>query len=230
MQESLVYFASKQGLEIKGLGDKVVAQLLRVGLIKGVADLYTLQKQDLLKLEGWQEKRADNLIKAINDTKHTPLWRFLCALGIEHVGKGASQILANAFGLQVFNATQEQITKLKGFESTIAAAFMGFLQENKELIKTLLSHIAPTPPTPNLKEPSTGGFFAGKNVVLTGTLSQPRATICQQLEQQGAHIQTSVTKNTDCLICGDNPGSKLTKAQSLGVQILDEEALFSHLD
>ncbi|CRF47062.1 NAD-dependent DNA ligase LigA [Helicobacter heilmannii] len=230
IQESIVYFASKQGLEIKGLGDKVVAQLLQVGLIQGVADLYTLQKQDLLKLEGWQEKRADNLIKSIFHTKHTSLWRFLCALGIEHVGKGTSQTLANAFGLEVFSATLEQIVKLKGFESTIASAFVNFLQENKELIATLLSHIAPTPPSiQSLKAPNINGFFAGKNVVLTGTLSQPRAKICQELEQQGAHIQTSIAKSTDYLICGENPGSKLVKAQSLGVQILDEKALLSHL-
>ncbi|GLH57251.1 NAD-dependent DNA ligase LigA [Helicobacter ailurogastricus] len=232
VQEGIVYFASKQGLEIKGLGDKVVAQLLRVGLLRGVADLYTLKKQDLLTLEGWQEKRADNLIRAIESTKHAPLWRFLCALGIEHVGKGASQVLSNAFGLQVFNATQAQITKLKGFgsvegQSKIASSFVGYLQENKTLIETLLGHIAPT--APHIKEPSVGGFFAGKNVVLTGTLSQPRARICTQLEQQGAHIQTSVNKQTDYLICGENPGSKLEKAKSQGVQILDEEALFKHL-
>ncbi|BCZ17634.1 hypothetical protein NHP190003_09160 [Helicobacter sp. NHP19-003] len=227
VQESIVYFASKQGLEIKGLGDKVARQLLQAGLIGGVADLYTLKKQDLLALEGWQEKRADNLIKAINNTKHAPLWRFLCALGIEHVGKGASQVLANAFGLEVFNATTAQITKLKGFEEKIARSFVAWVQENKALIATLLSHIVPTAHTPT--KPQESGFFAGKNVVLTGTLSQPRAAICQQLEQQGAHIQTSVNRQTDYLICGDNPGSKLAKAQSLGVRILDEKAFFAHL-
>ncbi|WP_104684829.1 NAD-dependent DNA ligase LigA [Helicobacter bizzozeronii] len=226
IKKSLVYFASKEGLEIEGLAQKSIDQLYQKGLLPNIASLYDLKLEDLLALPGWKHKKAQNLIEGIANTKHAPLWRLINALGIEHIGKAASQKLAQTFGLEVFLQSVEQIQALEGFGSQMASAFVDFAHQNASLIQELLERIQPQSPPKN--QPSFS-FLAGKNVVITGTLSQPRAQVASRLEQLGAHIQTGVSQMTDYLICGENPGSKLEKAHKLGIKILDEASLLEKL-
>ncbi|WP_163499840.1 BRCT domain-containing protein, partial [Helicobacter suis] len=233
LKESITYFASKNGLEIKGLGDKVVAQLLQAGLIKGVVDLYSLEEKALLNLEGWQQKKAQNLLQAIIQSKHAPLWRFISALGIEHIGKGASKTLAQHFGLEVFDKTYEEIASLEGFggkgskeeEKKIAASFVRFVKENKGFIEQLLALINPIASEKKV----TPSFFKDKKIVITGSFKSSRAEITTLLENLGAHVQTGVSSKTDLLICGENPGSKLEKAKKLGVEVMEEIAFLERL-
>ncbi|BCD47470.1 NAD-dependent DNA ligase LigA [Helicobacter suis] len=233
VKESIVYFASKHGLEIKGLGDKVVAQLLQAGLIKGVIDLYSLEEKALLELEGWQQKKAQNLLQAITKSKQAPLWRFISALGIEHIGKGASKILARHFGLEVFDKTYQEIASLEGFgakglkeeEKKIAASFVRFVKENKGLIKQLLTLVNPIA----TEKKVTPSFFKDKKIVITGSLEKPRTEISALLESLGAHVQTGVSSKTDLLIYGENPGSKLEKAKKLGIEVMEEVTFLERL-
>lgn len=229
IKQSLVYFASKEGLQIDGLGEKVVDQLLQAGLISGIVSLYDLKLESLLCLEKWRQKKAQNLIDAIANTQNAPLWRVINALGIEHIGKGASQKLADHFGLDVFTKSYAQIKELEGFGSQMAASFTEFTKRNAPLIQALIERIHPqTPATKQTTRPAS--FFANKNITITGILSKPRAEIATHLERLGAHIKTAITSQTHLLIYGDKPGSKLDQARSLGIETMDESTLLDRLE
>ncbi|WP_120950966.1 NAD-dependent DNA ligase LigA [Helicobacter sp. L8] len=225
IKEKIVHFASKHGLNIAGLGDKVVAQLLEAKLISNIADLYTLKLESLCALEGWKHKRAQNLLEAIANTKRAPLWRLINALGIEHIGKGASKALAQAFGLEVFAKRAQDFRALPGFEHKMAGALARFLQDNGALLKCLLALIEPTPPTSSQES----SMFSQKNIVLSGTFSISREALSARLESLGACVKSSVSASTHLLIYGDNPGSKLKRAQDLGIATMDQAQLWRAL-
>lgn len=219
VRESIIHFASKKALNIDGLGEKIVIQLFEHGLLRTILDIYRLKFEDLIKLEGWQEKRANNLITSIQNTIGIELWRVINALGIEHIGEGASKKLAQSVGLKVFDLSLEEILSLNGFGEEMAYSIVEFNQANKALIAELLEILKPT--IQILDIDSENPFF-GKSIVLTGTLSQPRDEIIKLLESKGAKVSSSVSKNTDFVIYGEKSGSKLEKAQSLGVSTLSE--------
>lgn len=219
IKESIIHFASKKALNIDGLGEKIVYELYDKGLISNLLDIYSLDTTKLLALPGWKEKRAKNLIDSIKSTHGVELWRFINALGIEHIGEGASKKLAKSFGKNVFNINEEDILNIEGFGEQMAKSFVKFASTYKELISNLLALIEPT--IIESKLDSSSKFF-NKTIVITGTLSHPREQIAALLESKGAKVTNSVSKKTDFLICGENAGSKLEKAKELGITILNE--------
>ncbi|WP_418640487.1 NAD-dependent DNA ligase LigA [Sulfurimonas sp. ST-27] len=220
---SIIYFASKQCLNIDGLGSKIVEQLFTAGLVKSVLDLFALSEEKLLKLEGFKEKKARNLLNAIENAKGCELWRFINALGIEHIGEVASKMIAEAFGLAYLHVTQEQLVGIDGIGEEMAQSYLEFMRVNEDTVLKLQEILQPVPP--KKREEAEENPFKGKTVVLTGTMSEPRPVIKEKLEALGAKVSGSVSKKTDYLIYGEDAGSKYDKAVSLGVKTLTEEEM-----
>jgi DNA ligase (NAD+) len=220
---SIIYFASKQCLNIDGLGNKIVELLFNEALVKSVVDLYYLTQEQLLKLEGFKEKKTKNLLNSIENSKNCELWRFINALGIEHIGEVASKTISDSFGLEFINVSKEQLLECDGIGNEMAESFLEFIRVNKNTIKTLQDIIKPI--QPEQKSEAKDNMFKSKTVVLTGTMSKPRAEIKAKLEALGAKVASSVSKKTDFLIYGDDAGSKYDKALSLGVKCIDEQNL-----
>ncbi len=219
---SIIYFASKQCLNIEGLGNKIVELLYEKGLVKSVIDLYYLKEEDLLKLEGFKEKKAKNLIEAIEKSKHTECWRFVNALGIEHIGEVASKKICSHYGLKFLDLSKEDLLRIEGFGEEMANSFLEFMRVNREKVLKLLEIIKPKEPK---KEKIKTSPFTGKTVVITGTLSIPRSSLKEILESMGAKVTNTVSKKTDFVIFGKDPGKKYEKAKELGVKLIDEEEL-----
>lgn len=225
IKESIIHFASKKALNIDGLGEKIIDQLFENKLISNILDLYSLDFNELLKLEGWKEKKARNLIEAIAATKNIELWRLINALGIEHIGEGASKKLASIFGYECFDQNRETLVDLDGFGEEMADSFLEFCRVNQGFISMLLKMLTPTI-TEIAKIVSP---LSGKSIVITGTLSKSRDEIKALLESYGAKVSSSVSKKTDFLLYGEEAGSKLDKAKELGITLLDEEGLMQML-
>ena len=225
IKESIIHFASKKALNIDGLGEKIIDQLFENKLISNILDLYSLDFNELLKLEGWKEKKARNLIEAIAATKNIELWRLINALGIEHIGEGASKKLASIFGYGCFDQNRETLVDLDGFGEEMADSFLEFCRVNQGFISMLLKILTPTI-TEIAKIDSP---LSGKSIVITGTLSKSRDEIKALLESYGAKVSSSVSKKTDFLLYGEEAGSKLDKAKELGITLLDEEGLMQML-
>ena len=225
IKESIIHFASKKALNIDGLGEKIIDQLFENKLISNILDLYSLDFNELLKLEGWKEKKARNLIEAIAATKNIELWRLINALGIEHIGEGASKKLASIFGYECFHQDKETLIGLDGFGSEMVESFLEFCRINQGFISMLLKMLTPTI-TEIAKIDSP---LSGKSIVITGTLSKSRDEIKALLESYGAKVSSSVSKKTDFLLYGEEAGSKLDKAKELGITLLDEEGLMQML-
>lgn len=218
--ESLIHFVSKKALNIDGLGERIIQQLYEQNLIKNLEDIFSLTYEQLFELEGWKEKKAKNTLQSIQACKGIELWRFINALGIEHIGEGASKKLQESFGLEAFEKEYEEVIGLDGFGEEMAKSFDEFRRVNIAQIKTLLSILEPQCPQ---KLTNTDSIFSGKSVVLTGTMSKDRESIKALLESLGAKVTSSVSKKTDFLLYGESAGSKLSKAQELGVRCIDEE-------
>lgn len=222
IQESLTHFASKKALNIDGLGGKIIQQLYNQKLIACIEDIYSLKKEDLLKLEGWKEKKAQNTLEGIQNTKGVELWRFINALGIEHIGEGASKKLQNAFGLEVFNQSFQDFLLLDGFGEEMAKSLIEFIQTNTEEIKRLMAIINPQV---QQKEIISSFWLSGKKVVLTGKMSKDRESIKSYLESLGVQVLSNVNQKTDYLIYGEDAGSKFKKAKELGIPCITEEEI-----
>jgi len=223
---AILYYASKQCMNIDGLGEKIVEQLYREGLVKDLEDLYRLETEDLLRLEGFKEKKARNLLEAVEASKGRECWRFLNGLGIEHIGEVASKKICAIYGLEFTDLSKEQLTELEGFGEEMAESFLEFMRVNREKVLRLMEIVRPESPEKIEIEVSP---FTGKTVVLTGTMSRPRGTIKQILERHGAKVTGSVSKKTDYVICGEDAGSKYDKALSLGVETIPEERMWEML-
>ncbi len=220
---SIIYFASKQCLNIEGLGEKIVEQLYDAGLVRELEDIYHLKAEDLLKLEGFKQKKAQNLLDAIEKSKGAACWRFLNGLGIEHIGEVASKKICQAYGLDFVDLTKEQLMAIEGFGEEMAQSYLEFMRVNRQKVLRLLEIIKPKPPK---KEEIVESPFTGKRVVLTGTMKKSRGEIKAMLEHLGAKVTGSVSKSTDYVIYGEDPGSKYEKAKKLGVALMPEEKMW----
>lgn len=216
---SIIHFTSKGALNIQGLGENIIKQLYEAKLIKGIEDLFYLKKEDLLKLEGFKEKKAQNILDAIKATKGCECWRFIVAIGIEHIGQAASKTLCEKFGLSFLDATYNELIVLDGFGDEMAKSILEFIKVNRSKIEHLIKIINPKEPQ---KLNSSNLPLLSKNIVITGTLSIPRDELKKRLEALGAKISETVSKKTDFVIIGENPGSKLQKANELGIRIITE--------
>lgn len=219
LKNSLIHFISKKALNIDGLGKRIIDLLFERGKITKIEDIFSLQYEDLEGLEGFKDKKIYNILNAIKESKDIDLWRFINALGIEHIGEGASKKLANTFGLEFYQKVFEDFITLDGFGEEMANSLIEFCHINQERIKNLLNIL--TPKTTQTPQSTTN--LSGKTFVITGTLSQKRESYQEILESLGAKVSSSVSKKTDFLLCGEEAGSKLAKAQELGVKILDEK-------
>ena len=224
---SIIYYASRQCMNIDGLGEKIVEMLYSEGLVKSIEDLYRLSVEDLLKLEGFKEKRAGNLIKSIEESKGRECWRFLNGLGIEHIGEVASKKICDSFGLKFGEIKKEDLISIEGFGEEMAESFMEFMRVNGERVHRLLNIVKPGEPVQTEIKESP---FTGKTVVLTGTMSRPRSEIKKELESLGAKVSSSVSKKTDFVIYGDDAGSKYDKAVQLGVKTITENEMKDMLE
>lgn len=217
---SIIYFASKNCMNIDGLGNKIVELLVNKGKIKDILDLYSLQYEDLEGLESFKEKKITNLLNSIENTKNRELRRVINALGIEHIGEVASKQLCDRFGLDILKVNEAELLELEGIGEQMALSFLEFTRVNKEVVEKLFQIIKPTVKEKiEIKE----NFFKDKTVVLTGTMSKSRDEIKKMLENLGAKIASSVSKKTDFVVYGEDAGSKYDKAIALGVKTLDED-------
>ena len=221
---SIIYFASKNCMNIDGLGIKIVEQLVREKKIYDILDLYSLDYEKLQDLEGFKEKRINNLLNSIENTKGTTLHRVINALGIEHIGEVASKQICLEFGLNVINIDLDSLVALDGIGEQMAKSFTEFMRINNELVLKLLDIIKPEVEE---KVEIEENNFKDKTIVLTGTMSVSRGIIKKQLEALGAKVGSSVSKKTDYLIYGEDAGSKYDKAINLKVTTLNEEEMNS---
>ncbi|RXK11423.1 NAD-dependent DNA ligase LigA [Halarcobacter bivalviorum] len=219
---SIIYFASKNCMNIDGLGNKIVELLVNEKKIYDILDLYSLKYEDLQDLEGFKEKKISNLLNAIEKTKGTTLHRVINALGIEHIGEVASKQICLEFGLEVINIDLDSLIALDGIGEQMAKSFVDFMGVNKELVTKLIDIINPEV---EVKQEVLENAFKGKTVVLTGTMSRSRGLIKKELEALGAKVSSSVSKKTDFLIYGEDAGSKYDKAIELGVSAITEEEM-----
>ena len=224
IRENVRHFVSRGGMDIEGLGDKIVSQLLDAGLIRDPADLYAITKEQLLKLERFADKSAENLIAAIARSKHPPLERLLFALGIRHVGEYVAKILARKFGNvgKIETASQEELTAIDGIGPTIAESIFKFSHEPHNL--NILRKLEQADVRPVVEKQATSTALAGKTFVFTGSLKGlSREKAKELVVSLGGTATSTVSKKTDYVVAGEDPGSKFDKAKSLGVAILDEE-------
>lgn len=219
---SIIYFASKNCMNIDGLGNKIVETLVNEKKIYDILDLYSLKYEDLENLEGFKEKKINNLLNAIENTKGTALHRIINALGIEHIGEVASKQICLEFGLNVINVTFEELIALDGIGEQMANSFCEFMRVNKEVVLKLFEIINPLVEE---KKEIEENNFKGKTIVLTGTMSVSRGDIKKMLEDMGAKIASSVSKKTDFVIYGEDAGSKYDKAIELNVPVLTENEM-----
>jgi DNA ligase (NAD+) len=223
---AIIHFASKKALNIDGLGDKIVEQLHTEGIIQSVQDLYFLNEEILLRLEGFKDKKAQNLLKAIEQTKSVSLERFIYALGIEHIGEVAAKKIALSFGKEWIEKSSDDFITLEGFGLEMAKSLEEFVRVNFDKVQELYDIIKPT----ELEKLSISeSLFTDKTVVITGSMSQSRTQIKALLESNGAKVTNSVSKKTDFVIYGEDAGSKYDKALELGVKLLTEEQMREYL-
>jgi DNA ligase (NAD+) len=218
------HFASRGAMEIEHLGGKTVVQLFERGLVKDLADLYHLKKSDLVNLEGFADKSADNLLDAIEASKQTSLDRFLYALGISNVGQHVAKVLAQHFGSleAVMNAGQEELTAVHEIGEEVARAVTTFFRDkgNRGVIGKLIESGV----QPSWERAGASASLAGMKIVFTGALSQIGRDEAKRLvEERGGRVTSSVSKKTSLVVVGDSPGSKLEQARKHGVKVLAEE-------
>ncbi len=232
-KEAIKHFASRKALDIDGLGDKLVEQLFDEKLIENISDLYHLNAVELSKLERMGEKSAQNLVNSLEQSKTPSLARFIYALGIREVGETTAKSLANYYrSLDALkNANEEGLQQIDDVGPIVAGHIVSFFQQvhNNEIIEALLtSGIKPVLPEEVDNEAKLS--LTGNTYVITGTLEKMgRNEAKAQLEAMGAKVTGSVSKNTTAVIAGDKAGSKLTKGLQLGVEVLDEDALYKLL-
>ena len=220
---SIIHYASRKCMNIDGLGDKIVELLYEKNLIKSIEDIYSLNLEDLLKLEGFKEKKSENLINSIQKSKKVELNKFINSLGIEHIGEVAATKIADNFGLNWFEVDYEQTINVDGFGEEIAKSLEEFIRVNKTRISNLIQILDIQKPK---KEETIDSVFSDKTVVITGTMALPRDEIQDILERHGAKITKSVSKKTDFVVYGKDAGSKFDKAKKIGVKLLSEEEMF----
>ncbi|MGG0670549.1 NAD-dependent DNA ligase LigA [Lederbergia citrisecunda] len=235
MKEALIHFVSRNAMNIEGIGERVVDQLYTSGLVQDVSDLYCLTKDQLLSLERMGEKSATNLLNAIEASKSNSLEKLLFGLGIRHVGEKAAHILSEEFGTmdEIAKADAERLTSIHEIGDKVADAVIQFF--NNEDVLEVLGKLQSYGVNMDYKgrtrqEVPTEGPFAGKTVVLTGKLSiLTRNEAKERIEALGGKVSGSVSKKTDLVIAGEDAGSKLAKAEELGITVWNETELVDAL-
>ncbi|MDP3958445.1 MAG: NAD-dependent DNA ligase LigA [bacterium] len=227
-REAFVHFVGKKGLDIDGLGEKIVYEFLDIGLIQRLPDIFRLKKEDIEGLPGFGEKSAENLVRAIDRARAVPLSRLIFALGIRHVGEETARDLAEHFGsIEKFQkAAETELTAIEGVGEASARSIAAFLAErhNKELIGNLMKELRIE------KAKKKTGKLSGKTFVVTGTLdSMSRDEAKEKIESLGGHVAGSVSSKTDYVVVGEDPGSKADDAKRLGIAALDEDAFIKML-
>ncbi len=228
------HFASRRAMDIEGLGEKVVQLLLRHHLIQDYGDLYYLKQEDIARLEGMGDKSAENLIRAIEDSKHRPLARLIFALGIRYVGEGAARLLATHFHSldALMQASMETIEGIEGIGSKTARSVKDFFANpiNQKVLQKLRQAGVQFEEAGEITETVDERFYQ-KTFVFTGALERfSRDQAKALVEARGGIVSNSVSRKTDYLVVGKDPGSKLQKAQQLGVTILREEEFYQMLE
>ena len=234
-KQSLLHFAGRRALDIEGLGDKLVEQLVDSGIVSTPADLYDKHKlnlQTLAELERMGEKSANNLLDAIEHSRQTTLARFVYALGIRNVGEATAKDLARRFGKlkNLMDADESELQRVPDVGPVVAQSIVAFFAEkhNVDVIKALLD--SGVRPKESEGEPVSELPLTGKTFVLTGTLGMARELAKEKLEALGAKVAGSVSKKTDYVVAGTEAGSKLDKARELGVAVLDEQQFLALLE
>lgn len=220
---NLIHFCSRDAMDIEGLGPAILEQFSKNNMISSSADIYDLKSEDILKLDGFQEKSAKNIIESINKSKENDLSKLLFALGIRHIGSKAAKLLAEHFKNidAVINASVEEICEIDGFGEVMAISVYDFFktEKTKDLILRFKQHGVNTVSKTEIKDDR----FAGKTFVLTGTLPTFKRSEAQKIiESFGGKCSSSVSKKTDFLLAGEEAGSKLDKANALGVKVINE--------
>ena len=224
LRERLKYFAGRGQMDIEHLGPALIDQLIENGLVSNFADLYKLSAVQLAGLERMAEKSAANVIDAIEDSKTRPLWRLIAALGIRHIGGQSAQILAEHFSSlsALMVASEDELAEIDQIGPTMAKSIYEYFHdpENQSVINELLA-AGVKPERPRIQRSDN---LAGKTIVVTGTLEKfSRQQAEQTIRQAGGKPSSSVSKKTDFVLAGENPGSKLDKARKLGVEVIDEK-------
>ncbi len=232
-KQSIIHFASRKAMDIEGLGDKSVEQLVSVGLIHELPDIYKLEIEQLINLERMAQKSAQNLLDAIEKSKNTTLSRFIYALGIRNVGESTAKDLASFYGDldEIMKQTEDSLQLVPDVGPTVAKSISDFFKQNKnrELIQSLRK-LGVNWPKHDIKK-SISGIFVAKTFVLTGTLpSMSREEAKSIIEMNGGKVAGSVSKKTDYVVAGSDAGSKLTTAQELGIKVISQDELLKLLD
>ena len=229
VRERLRHWATRRAMDIDGLGDKLVNQLVERGLVHDVADLYRLTREQVLQLARFADKSADNLLAALEASKSRTLARFVFGLGIRHVGEHVASLLAHAFGSveALSQATEEELQRVCGIGPEVAAAITAHfaVPRNLATLRALLA--AGVRPERPHAEPRSNRLD-GKSFVVTGTLEKmTREQAHALIAEHGGRPTTSISKKTDFLVAGASPGSKLAKAEKLGVKVIGEAELLA---
>ena len=233
LKNTIRYFAARGAMDIEGLGESLIDQLVDRGLVRTVADLYRLSLEEVAGLERMAEKSAGNLLDAIEKSKGHPLWRLLSGLGIRHIGAQSARTLAAEFeDLAALRAAdQERLESIQDIGPKAAESIVAFFRapHNQAVLESLRA--AGVDPKGEVSSPPTGAALAGKSFVLTGTLpTLTREQAAERIRAAGGKVTSSVSKKTDFVVAGENAGSKFEKAEKLGVAILSEEELLKMLN
>jgi DNA ligase (NAD+) len=233
VKERIRHYASRGAMDIEGLGEKNVELLYSQGLIKHFTDVYILTKEDLLALPRFGKKSSVNLVEAIRKSRKTTLSKFLFSLGILHVGEYASKLLARNFMRleDLYHVERERITGIRQIGAKIADSVTGFFSdpENINALEKLQSLGLKISNPDYVKAKKTGLPLEGLTFVITGTLPRPRKEVEELIADRGGHAAGSVSKSTDYLVAGENPGSKKKKAEELGVKVISYRELITKL-
>jgi DNA ligase (NAD+) len=228
LRERLIYFVGRGQMNIDNLGPSVIDQLIEKGLVSDFADLYSLQAGQLAALERLGEKSAANITAAINESKDRPLWRLIAALGIRHVGGQSAEILASHFGSldKLIDADLEEIEDIDQIGPVMAQSIYDFFHDEKNL--ALIQRLKSAGVNTVAQESSKSRALAGLTIVVTGSLNHfTRESVKEFIRKNGGKPSSSVSAKTDILVAGENAGSKLTKAEKLGIKIISEEDLIA---
>ncbi len=223
LKESLKHFSSRNAMDIDGLGDRLIDQLLRLKLVNSVADLYRLQSADLFQFDRMGDKLAENLLQAIATSKQRPLENFIFGLGIRHVGQHLAKLLSRNFSNleQLAVATTDELVAIHEIGPQVSDSVVNFFAAENN--KKLLSELVELGINPQSSNNTSGDKFKGKTFVFTGSLEQFNRKEGEALvEAQGGRASGSVSKKTDYVVAGPGAGSKLAKAEQLGITILSE--------
>ena len=234
IRRGIIHFASREAMDIDGLGESIITLLLKQDLIKDISDLYYLKKEQISVLERMGDKSATNLINAINKSKENDLWRFINGLCIKLIGTKAAKILASEFKDldKLMNATEQELINLEEFGQTMADSVVEFFKEEKNI--SVIEKLKEAGVNTKLIESDDADIpkiFEKMKIVLTGTLpTLKRNDAKEMIEKRGGKATSSVSKSTSFVLAGEEAGSKLTKANDLGIKVIDEEKFLQLID